>query len=160
MAAVRCILPVIGLSVLAVALAGCSSEAQNPSSSSKPSTTSATPSRSAMPAPAPSYRSDGTAQANKAFFDAVNGKLFAGNGSANGRTIIDSLVAAGFDKFAMQVTPDKTSINGGADSILFSVKIGDSCLLGQHGGSGYSSAVDAALKSGLCLIGKTRAIDW
>jgi hypothetical protein len=173
MADVRRILPVIVLSVLAVALVGCSSEAPapsnpsaplkpSPSSSSKPTPASAAPSRSATPAPppVPRYRSDGTAQANRVFFDAVNAKLFAGNGGANGRVIIDSLVAAGFDKSAMQVTPDNTSINGGVDSILFSVKIGDSCLLGQHGGGGYSSAVVVALKSGLCLIGKTRAIDW
>lgn len=144
--------------VMAVALAGCSPAASTPTVT--PTSTSSGPSRTTTPAPAPSYRPDGTAQANKAWFDAVNTKLFAANGGANGRAIIDSLVSAGFDKAAMQVTPDKTSINGGVDSILFSVKIGDSCLLGQHGGGGYSSAVEKALASGLCLIGKTRPIDW
>jgi hypothetical protein len=144
--------------VLAIALAGCSPTAPTPSAA--PPSGSAGPSGTATPAPAPSYRPDGTAQANKAWFDAVNTKLFAANNGADGRAIIDSLVSAGFDKAAMQVTPDKTSINGGVDSILFSVKIGDSCLLGQHGGGGYSSAVEKALASGLCLIGKTRAIDW
>jgi hypothetical protein len=150
--------------VLAAALAGCSSAAPVPSavapSATAPPSATASPGRTAAPAPAPSYRPDGTAQANKAWFDAVNTKLFAANAGANGRAIIDSLVSAGFDKAAMQVTPDKTSINGGVDSILFSVKIGDSCLLGQHGGGGYSSAVEKALGSGLCLIGKTRTIDW
>ncbi len=143
--------------LLSLALSGCSPAA--PAPSRKPSSASASPGASATPAPTPGYRPDGTAAANKAWFDAVNTKLFAANGAANGRAIIDSLVAAGFDKSAMQVTPDKTSINGGVDSILFSVRIGDSCLLGQSGG-GYSSAVEPALKSGLCLIGKTRAIDW
>lgn len=143
--------------VLAFALAGCSPAAPTPTAKSP--STSASPDQSAPPAPAPTYRPDGSAQANKAWFDAVNTKLFAADGGANGRAIIDSLVSAGFDKAAMQVTPDKTSINGGVDSILFSVKIGDSCLLGQRGG-GYSSAVETALASGLCLIGKTRAIDW
>ncbi len=146
------------LLALAVTLAGCSPAA--PAPTAVPSSASASPGRTATPAPTPSYRPDGTAQANKAWFDAVNTKLFAANAGANGRAIIDSLVAAGFDKAAMQVTPDKTSINGGVDSILFSVKIGDSCLLGQHGGGGYSSAVEKALASGLCLIGKTRTIDW
>ncbi|MHC5795763.1 DUF6993 domain-containing protein [Lacisediminihabitans sp. FW035] len=144
--------------VLAFALAGCTSATPTPSATSTSS--SASPSRTATPAPAPSYRPDGTAQANKAWFDSVNTKFFAANSGANGRAIIDSLVSAGFDKAAMQVTPDRTSINGGVDSILFSVKIGDSCLLGQHGGGGYSSAVEKALTSGLCIIGKTRPIDW
>ena len=166
---------------IGLSLAGCSAIAPAPSVSatsdaasravpSSPAPGSADPSPAASSPAAPSstatpttvagFLSDGTARANKAWFDAVNTKLFAANGSANGRAIIDSLTAAGFEKAAMQVTPDKTSINGGPDSILFSVKIGDSCLLGQHGGDGYSSAIEAALKSGLCLVGKTRAIDW
>ncbi|MES2092352.1 MAG: hypothetical protein V4531_00885 [Actinomycetota bacterium] len=159
MQARRRILFAVPALALAFTLAGCAPSAPTPSAKPPGSATSATPSRSATPAPTPGYRPDGTATANKAWFDAVNTKLFAANGAANGRAIIDSLVAAGFDKSAMQVTPDKTSINGGVDSILFSVRIGDSCLLGQSGG-GYSSAVEPALKSGLCLIGKTRAIDW
>jgi hypothetical protein len=157
MAATRRLLLAVPMLVLAVGLAGCTPSVPAPS---KPPSTSASPAPTATPAPAPAYRPDGTALSNKAWFDAVNTKLFASNGGADGRTIIDSLVAAGFDKAAMQVTPDKTSINGGVDSILFSVKIGDSCLLGQHGGGGYSSSVEPALKSGVCLIGKTRAIDW
>lgn len=103
---------------------------------------------------------NGTAQTNRDWFDSVNRQLFARDGAANGRTIIESLVSAGFDRRAMQVTPDRTSIGRAADSILFSVKIGDFCLLGQNGAGGYSSAVQPALKSGVCLIGTTRAIDW
>ena len=152
-----------GFFALGVVLVGCTS----PSPSSTPTPTSSTSAgprstvtATPVPVPVAGFLPGGTAQANKAWFDAVNTKLFAADASANGRAIIDSLVTAGFDKAAMQVTPDKTSINGEVDSILFSVKIGDSCLLGQHGGGGYSSAVEAALKSGLCLIGKTRSIDW
>jgi len=116
--------------VLAFALAGCTSATPTPSATSTSS--SASSSRTATPAPAPSYRPDGTAQANKAWFDSVNTKLFAANSGANGRAIIDSLVSAGFDKAAMQVTPDRTSINGGVDSILFSVKIGDARSTGSR----------------------------
>ena len=151
----------------AVALAGCvptASDTVNRTSTPSASSTPSVPSTPVTPkntvAPAPSFLPDGSAEANKAWFDAANTRLIGANSGANGRAIIDSLVAAGFDKAAMQVTPDKTSINGGVDSILFSVKIGDSCLLGQRGGGGYSSAVEPALKSGLCLVGKTRAIDW
>jgi hypothetical protein len=145
----------------ALVLAGCTptAPAASPSTSGSGSA-SASASPRPRPTVAPTFVTGGTAEVNHAYFDFVNTKLFTANGSANGRDIVDSLVAAGFDKAAMQVTPDKTAINGQVDSILFSVKLGAECLLGQHGGGGYSSAVQAALASGGCLIGKTRPIDW
>lgn len=153
---------VVTLVVASAALAGCVTSATAPSPSTTSGAASARPTATpaASPTRAPTLVAGGTAQENRAYFDAVNTRLFAANASANGRSIIDNLVAAGFDKASMQVSPDRTAINGAVDSILFSVKIGDSCLLGQHGGGGYSSAVEAALTSGACLIGKTRAIDW
>jgi hypothetical protein len=155
----RRVVPVIAALAVSLSLAGCvaTAPAARPSSS-VPASAAASP--APTPAPAPTFVAGGTAETNQAYFDAVNTKLFAANGAANGRAIIDSLVAAGFDKASMQLTPDTSSVGGAVDSILFSVRIGDSCLLGQHGGGGYSSAVEAALKSGACLIGKTRAIDW
>ena len=142
--------------VVAVTLSGCVPSAPTPKpDSASTSTSTPRPIRTADPVFIP----NGTAAENKLFFDLTNKKLFASNGSANGRAIIDNLVTAGFDKAAMQVTPDKTPTNGSADSILFSVRIGDSCLLGQYGG-GYSSAVEPVLAGGGCLIGKTRPIDW
>jgi hypothetical protein len=102
----------------------------------------------------------GSAAENRAYFDHVGTTLFASAASANGRTIIDSLAAAGFDKASMQVTPDTTSDGGSVDSILFSVKLGGQCLLGQRGPGGFSSAVQPALANGSCLVGKTRPIDW
>jgi hypothetical protein len=156
MAAGRRAAIVAALIVTSVSLAGCVTSASAPLSPSAPP--GAAP--AASPTRAPTLVAGGTAQENKAYFDAVNTRLFATTASANGRSIIDNLVAAGFDKASMQVTPDRTSINGSVDSILFSVKIGTMCLLGQHGGGGYSSAVEAALTSGVCLIGKTRVIDW
>mgnify|MGYP000069999948 FL=1 len=163
MATTRRHLLVLMTLVCAVPLAGCVPTAPDTitrSSASLAPSPTASPKDATIPAPAASFRPDSSAAANKAWFDAANTRLFVANQSANGRAIIDSLVAAGFDKASMQLTPDTTSIDGGVDSILFSVKIRDSCLLGQHGAGGYSSAVEPALKSGLCLIGKTRAIDW
>ena len=151
----------IAVGVLIVAaLAGCTQPAAPKPAVSGSS--SAAPSTSAAPSVAPpaTFVPAGTAQQNEAFFDLTNNTLFAANSAANGQQIINSLVAGGFDKASMQVTPDKTAINGAVDSILFSVKIGESCLLGQHGINGYSSSIGAALKSGVCLIGKTRPINW
>jgi hypothetical protein len=144
--------------VVSVALVGCTQAAPKAHSTAKSSTASATPTPTATPDP--TFVADGTAQQNKAYFDFVNNRLFASNGSALGKDIIDNLVAAGFTKADMQVTPDKTSIGVGADSILFSVRIGNECLLGQHGGSGYSSDLAAALANNVCLIGLTRPINW
>jgi hypothetical protein len=44
------------------------------------------------------------------------------------------------------------------DSILFSVKIGDSCLLGPSTAGRLQQAVEPCGSDS--LIGKTRAIDW
>jgi hypothetical protein len=140
-----------------LALAGCTS-APAPSKPSASAAATGTP--APTPTPSATMVPNGTAEQQKPFFDLVNAKLIAANGSANGRDLIDNLVASGFTKGDMQVTADKTSIGGNADSILFSVKIGDECLLGQRSGSGYTSSVQKALASGACLIGKTRTIDW
>ena len=144
---------------IALALSGCAPTAPKPTATP---TASAAPtsSASATPSAAPTLVASGTAEQNLAFFDLVNQRLFASNGGANGRTIIDNLVASGFTKADMQVTPDKTSINGTVDSILFSVRFGNDCLIGQHGGGGYSSTVQAALAGGTCIVGRTRAINW
>ncbi|CAN5147206.1 hypothetical protein BH09ACT1_BH09ACT1_18240 [soil metagenome] len=149
----------LALGAVAVLSACTGSPDVKPSASAS---TSATPksSVSATPDAGPALDPTGSAEANKAFFDSVNRAQIAANPGSQGRDFIDSLVVAGFSKADMQVTPDKTSIGRQVDSILFSVKIGTSCLLGQNGGGGYTSSVAPALASGACLIGKTRTIDW
>jgi len=149
--------------VLALALlAGCSAgpapagPAPTRTTASAPS---ATQSSNATPA-APQYLPDGTAKANKSYFDSVTTALLARDPSAGGKNVIDALVAAGFDKANMQVTPDTTTIGRKVDSVLFSVRIGTECLLGQLSGSQYTSSVQAALADGTCLVGKTRPINW
>ncbi len=79
---------------------------------------------------------------------------------ATGKSIIDSLVAAGFEKAAMQVTPDATPGGLAVDSIEFSVLAGEDCLIGQVRGADYTSTIAPALSNGACLVGKTRTIDW
>lgn len=150
----------IALTVLTVAaLSGCSQAAPQPKVTVIHSPVGASPSPTV--AAKPVYLAAGTAIENKPYFDLVNTAFFDANGSALGRQIIDNLVAAGFTKSDMQVTPDRTSIGSGTDSILFAVKIGTSCLIGQHGGGGYSSTLAPVLTTGgPCLIGITRQINW
>jgi hypothetical protein len=151
----------VAAALVVLALGGCTQAAPKAHASATRTSTAATASPTPTPTAKPVYLPTGTALANKPYFDQVNSDFFVTNGSAQGRAIIDNLVAAGFTKADMQVTPDRTSIGAGADSILFAVKIGPSCLLGQHGGGGYSSSVQAALTTGgPCLLGLTRQINW
>jgi len=106
---------------------------------------------------------DGAAEDNLPLFAAVTADVWAENGSASGRAYIDALVAAGFDKSAMQVTEDLTTVGNPAESVQFSVRWGeDACLVGQVGpstGEPVTMVMDQ-LAEGRCLVGRTRPIDW
>jgi hypothetical protein len=146
------------VAVLVVVLAGC---VQKPT----PIVTRTpvpTPSGSAGAAAIPTYNPTGTAQDNLEYFDKVGHALLDNNPTANaqGETIVNWFVAHGFNKSNMEVTPDKTSIGLAAWNIEFSVKFGNSCLLGQAGNVGFQSSVLPVLATGKCLIGQTRTIDW
>jgi hypothetical protein len=147
--------------VVGLALSGCvgggTGSSGSPSASAAP-TPSAT---STVPATIELHPT-GSAQDNLPFFDQVNRATLAANPNAVGRDFIDALVAAGFDKQSMQLTVDTTTIGLKANSIQFSVRMGDTCLIGQNGADagGYNSQVTPALATGACLIGQTRPIDW
>ncbi|WP_363458859.1 DUF6993 domain-containing protein [Microbacterium sp. LMI1x-1-1.1] len=146
--------------VVVVTLAACA-----PGSSpapSEPATSSA-----AAPSPAGSATPTATAAADSAEarlpdFTSVMDAVWRDSASVKGRVYVDALVAAGFPKKAMQVTEDETSIGNPADSIQFSVRIGDECLVGQVGPSVAkpTALVMPGLADGACLLGQTRSIDW
>ena len=79
-----------------------------------------------------------------------------------GRAYIDSLVEAGFDKTAMQLTPDQSTVGNAAESIQFSVRWADQCLIGQVGPATGApvTVMVPVLAEGTCLVGETRPIDW
>lgn len=139
-------------------LMGCSS---TPPAATTPSPT-ATKTPTSTPSAAPTFDPEAPADEAVVFFDSVNTATLTANAAADGRAFIDGLVAAGFDKTAMEVTSDTTTIGNAADSIQFSVKWGESCLIGQNGAAvgGYHSTVAPLLGTGTCLIGSTRPIDW
>ncbi|MHA6667767.1 DUF6993 domain-containing protein [Homoserinimonas sp. A447] len=133
--------------------------AEPPEPTSVVETPSTTPGPEPEPEADPELLPGGTAEDNLSYFDFVNAAFLAG-GNAGARPIIDNLVAAGFDKAAMQVTADRTPRGSAVDSVQFSVQIGEECLIGQADGGGYVSTVAPALQSGGCLVGNARAIDW
>jgi hypothetical protein len=114
------------------------------------------------PAAKPALVAGGTAAENKPFFDEVNQQYFlaAGNVIPEGRGVIDNLVSVGFIKADMQVTADRTAIDLPVDSLVFSVLMGDQCLVGQFSPQGYSTIIAPKLSTGSCLVGLTRTIDW
>jgi hypothetical protein len=105
---------------------------------------------------------DGSATENLPLFTAVTDAVWATSHKAKGRAYIDALVTAGFDKAAMQVTKDDSTVGNPAESIQFSVRWGEECLIGQVGPATGKpvTAVMPGLAGDACLIGDTRKIDW
>jgi hypothetical protein len=126
------------------------------------------PSATVAPTPSPTASAagrlvqGGTASENLPLFESVTAAVWASPEQVSGRAYIDALVASGFDKSAMQVTPDETTVGNPAESIQFSVRWGEECLVGQVGpATGTPVAIVVpVLTEGTCLVGQTRPIDW
>lgn len=114
------------------------------------------------PAAPAAFVPDGNAAANLPIFTETVKSVWASDSKDQGRAYIDALVGVGFDKAAMQVTADRTTIGDQAESIQFSVVFAGECLVGQVGpATGEPHTVVApVLSTGACLVGGTRPIDW
>jgi hypothetical protein len=143
---------VVAAVLLALTLTGCV-DAPEP-------TPTPTTSASATPEADPEIDLEGSARDNHAYFDLVNTELIAAGGTLDGRAFIDNLVAAGYPKGDLEVTPDQTAIGIAADNIQFSIRLNGTCLIGQYGNVGYASTTAELLSTGRCLVGQTRPIDW
>jgi len=156
----------VGMLALALVgvLAGCAHPVTKAGAHTRAASASPAPHRQTTPSPTPepTLNLSGTARQNFAYFNKVGHALLDHNAAANanGRTIVDYFVQAGFPKKDMEVTPDKTSIGLAAWNIEFSVKFGKSCIIGQAGNVGFNSFVAPVVSTGTCLIGTTRKIDW
>ncbi len=118
---------------------------------------------SAPTAPSVALLPEGTAADNLAFFTATAQPVWESEQRGEGRAYIDALVAAGFDRDAMQVTNDQSTVGNPVESLQFSVRWGATeCLIGQVGPSTGQlvTQVMPQLAEGRCLIGATRPIDW
>lgn len=147
-----------GALLLALSLAACTPS--HPSASGEPSDTRGA-SAPATAAAAPQLVAGGTADDNLPLFRAVTQRVWGSEQRDSGRAYLDALAAAGFDRGAMQVTEDRTTVDNPAESIQFSVRWGDtSCLVGQVGPSTGDpvTAVLPQLDGGACLVGKTAPV--
>jgi hypothetical protein len=149
--------------LLAGALTACTPET-TPAATPSPTITSTPEPSGAAPTPAsePVLVPDGTAADNLPLFTSVTAAVWESSGRAAGRAYVDALTAAGFDKAAMQVTNDQTTVGNPAESIQFAVRWGDECLIGQVGPATGNpvTVVMPVLAEGTCLVGETRPIDW
>jgi len=137
--------------VMSLALAGCA-----PSLNLAPNATPTATEASQLV-----YVPDGDAQDNKVFFDHVLSGVAIIDQKQPGRAMVNALVSAGFRKGSMQVTEDLTKTKIPADSVIVAVRINRSCLIGQRTiDKEYFSSIESALKTGGCLVGTTRVIDW
>nr|WP_208379942.1 hypothetical protein [Microbacterium endophyticum] len=154
---------VVALVALGVVVVGCTATEPTPSGTATTSAVATSePAASPTEEPAPTLVPDGTADENLPFFAQIVQDVWAGPDSVSGRAYIDALSSAGFDKGSMQVTQDMTTVGNAAESIQFSVLIGEDCLVGQVGpATGQAvTVVLPVLGTGTCLLGDTRPIDW
>jgi len=126
------------------------------------STAQPTPDATPTTPPQPTLVPNGTAAENLPLFTSVTAAVWASENRVVGRAYVDALTAAGFDKAAMQVTNDQTTVGNPAESIQFSVRWGEECLIGQVGPATGNpvTVVVPVLAEGSCLVGETRPIDW
>ncbi len=166
----RLLAAVLGVGVI-VGAVGCTPGGATPdpavSSASGESAAPATAAPTDSPEPTSTATPDSDADTSAAeaelpAFTEVMDAVWADSRSVAGRDYIDALVDAGFEKDAMEVTRDRTTVDNPADSIQFSVRVGDGCLVGQVGPSvdGPVARVLPEVPGGTCLIGETRPIDW
>ena len=148
----------IAAAALLLSLAACTA----PPAAVEPPKPSASESASPTPVPEPDpvLLPAGDSAANLDYFDFVNRRLLETVATPNGQQIVENLVAAGFAKADMEITPDTTVGSEAADAIQFSVRINGSCLIGQTGAAGYNAIAEPLLGTGKCLIGTTRTIDF
>lgn len=138
---------------LVIVLAGCSSPAPAPVD------TPPTPRETAAATPPESgFDPDASATESLAYFNSIVAPLASRDGLPKGGDVIDALAEAGFDRAAMELTPDTTAVGLDADSIEFSVKVDGECILGQFGSFGFRSEVMPLLDTGTCLVGATKEI--
>ncbi|RZI88538.1 MAG: hypothetical protein EOO67_13035, partial [Microbacterium sp.] len=85
-------------------------------------------------------------------------EVWASKAKVKGRAYVDALTDAGFDRDAMEVTNDVSTVGNPAESIQFAVLWdGGQCLVGQVGPSTKTptALVMPELPDGGCLVGET-----
>ncbi|RKR74642.1 hypothetical protein C8E83_1766 [Frondihabitans australicus] len=140
--------------VVAAALTGCTQTSPTPAVSTSAAATPIT-----TPTPTVPFGPTAPASVALAHFSTTVQTLLKTDPQPHGDDVITALEKAGFDKTAMEITPDATTIGRNVDSIEFAVLWQKkTCLIGQVGSAGYASTSAPVLSTGKCLVGSTRAV--
>lgn len=150
-----------GLAFIAGLLSGCLGSPLPGPETTAPAVSATTSPTAPAASSAPELHPDGTAADNLPLFTAVTVRVWGSPDRARGLAYVDALAAAGFDRSAMQVTADATTVGNAAETLQFSVLWGEECLIGQVGEATGDpvTAVLPALVGGSCLVGRTAPID-
>lgn len=155
--ALRVLTPLLVVGLLSASATGCALlEGPTPD----------TPKREAPAEPktAPEFFPEGSAADNLPYFTETMRTYAAGEGPVLGAPLVDSLVAAGFNRDTMQVSFDESKTGLAADNIFVSARFGADCLIGQlvAADRSFVASVQPAVgpNQDICLIGNTRPLDW
>ena len=144
--------------VITMAMAGCAEATEMPRPTI-PASQEPTPTPTSTPTADPELVVGGTAGQNRPYVEFVMTQLINVSPQMTSLEIADALVAAGFDRAALQVTEDTTRVGSRADSILFSILIERQCLLGQVADGAVATSLGDVLGTGRCLVGRTVSLD-
>ena len=131
-------------------LTGCSSDIEQP--------TAPTPTGSIAPAQLPAFDAARGARGNMALFGGTIRNQVAKRGwLVPTERVAHALIAAGFSRKGIEISPNYTSLGMKPDSITVAVKLDKECIIGQYGPAFNDVAVSVApvLTSGGCLLGRS-----
>ncbi|MFN3708117.1 DUF6993 domain-containing protein [Microcella sp.] len=110
--------------------------------------------------PDPEFVDGGDASDNAPFAQFVVEQLAESHGERPASAqVADVLVANGFDRALLEVTPDRTPLGLPTDVISFAVRFADECIIGEVRGVEVTTAVAPVLATGRCLVGSDASID-
>lgn len=143
-------------------LAGCSSSPlPGPPDSAQPETV-ASESQPSEPGPSDSEPSpDETPSEGAAAdpeLDALRGAL-QGQSPADPEALVAAVVAAGFERSAIERTRELDSLGAPVTFLEIAVKVDDGCLIGQVGDGDPMAIRAEALGGGRCLVGDVLGVD-
>jgi len=151
------------IATILIAVGGCTAVTPEPLATRTAATATPaptpTPTPTATPTADPTLVEGGTAGQNRPYLEFVITRELLNTPQPSSLFLVDTLVAAGFDRAALQVTEDTTRVGDPADSILFSVLINEQCLLGQVAQGAVTTELADVLGTGRCLVGRTLSLD-
>ncbi|KQO98907.1 DUF6993 domain-containing protein [Leifsonia sp. Leaf264] len=124
----------------------------------KPTPTAAAVNPGHIAVPEPYDPEASVAQAER-FFDRVAGTV-AGTGAMDGAAYIQAFRAAGVPDDVMEVTDHNGTAGTMQETVQFSVRYGNTCLIGDVGHGTFTSTTMPETHWDTCLIGGTRPIDF